>query len=769
MTWRGKAILIVGAALVGLLLFLGVGSKLILLDSFSEIEADDTVKNVQRVLSALEDELSNMSTTAGDYAGWDESYSFIENGNPKYITDNLAPSVYTKLRLNLTVYVNTSGRIVSGRNFVHQTGKPQPFNSYLTPHFTADSPLLRHANFDSSIAGIIMLPEGPMLVASRPILTSEFKGPIRGSLIMGRYFDAAEIERLARTTHLSVTFSRISDERLSVDQRAALQEISPVNPILVRTLGKDLIAGYALVKDIYGRPVMIARVEGPRKIYRQGMETIRYFLFWFTMAVLAFATISSLLFKKLAISRQRGVESEEQLMHQATHDALTGLPNQSLLRDRLKLALAFKKRKQRLVAVILLDLDHFKLINDSLGHPIGDLLLKVVAQRLDSSIRSYDTVARLGGDEFVMVINDLADTQDVISVARNILGLFVAPFHLDGHEVFITPSIGVAISPVDGDGVDALLRNADTAMYQAKEQGRNHYQFFAAEMNRNVNDRLAMETSLRWALDREELLLHYQPRVNLTTGCITGMEALLRWQHPVTGLIPPVKFIPLAEQTGLIIPIGAWVLRTACRQCKQWLDQGLAPLQVSVNLSVRQFKQPNLVEMIQDILRETGLDGQYLELELTESLLMENVEEVIRKLQSLKEMGISLSIDDFGTGYSSLSYLRRFPVDELKIDKSFVDDITCNADGATIVTTIIAMAHSLRLKVVAEGVETAEQLAFLIEHQCDELQGYYFSRPLPIEAFTALLKRGERLMVEYGKILPVTVANGGIVYAESRE
>jgi len=447
--------------------------------------------------------------------------------------------------------------------------------------------------------------------------------------------------------------------------------------------------------------------------------------------------------------------SEERLQYLAHHDALTGLPNRTLFLEHLRLALITASRHQRIVAVLFLDLDRFKLINDTLGHATGDLLLKSVAERLITCLRRSDTVARLhppsntvarlGGDEFTLLLTDIAQAPDVPIIVQRILNAFTTPFLVEGNELFVTPSVGISLYPNDGENAEKLLRNADTALYRAKEQGRNNYQFYLPEMNAKVSERLAMENNLHKALEREELLLHYQPQVDLNTGQIIGMEALVRWRRPDSGLVSPAKFIPLAEETGLIIPLGEWILRTACAQNKAWQDCGLRPIRVGVNLSGRQFQQKGLIETVRRALGETGLSAEYLELELTESILMQKVETITSALSELDAMGIQISIDDFGTGYSSLSYLKRFPISKLKVDRSFVNDITTDPDDAAITAAIINMAHSLKLKVVAEGVETSAQLVFLRSLQCDGMQGYLFSRPLTSEDATEMLKAGKSL------------------------
>ncbi len=437
------------------------------------------------------------------------------------------------------------------------------------------------------------------------------------------------------------------------------------------------------------------------------------------------------------------IEKESRLNYLAYYDVLTGLPSRTLFQDRLDQALTYANRHESMLAVLLIDLDDFKTINDSLGHHTGDQLLKQLATRLTGSLREGDTVARLGGDEFVVILDNVASEEDASVVTQKILKLGIEPFTIDSHELFVTCSIGIASYPKDGEDAETLLKNADAALYRAKDQGRNNAQFCSAEMNAKALQRLTLENNLRNALKRQEFLLHYQARVDLHSGEITGMEALVRWQHPKQGLIPPGRFIPVAEDSGLIVPLGAWVLRTACAQNKAWQAAGLKPVCVAVNLSARQFRQQDLVELVTRILQETGLDAVYLELELTESMMMQNVEATIATLTRLKAIGVKFSIDDFGTGYSSLSYLKRFPIDSLKIDQSFVRDLSTDPNDAAITKTIISMAHDLGLRVIAEGVETQEQETFLRLHHCDEMQGYFFSKPVPAKEFEVLLSKGQ--------------------------
>lgn len=441
-------------------------------------------------------------------------------------------------------------------------------------------------------------------------------------------------------------------------------------------------------------------------------------------------------------------KAEDDIIYQAHHDALTGLPNRLLFNDRLKQAITQAHRKKHPVATLSLDIDRFKLINDTMGHPTGDLLLRLAAERLKSCLREDDSIARMGGDEFMILLPELAKAEDAAIVAQKTLDLFGEPFILYDQEVFVSVSIGISIYPSDGTDAQTIIKNADSAMYYAKEQGRNNYQFFTASLNTTAFERLSLENSLRKAIERKEFLVHYQPLVNLTNGTIIGAEALVRWLHPQKGLISPAQFIPVAEDTGLIIPIGEWVLREACKQNRLWHDRGYHTLKVSVNLSPRQFKAPTLVKSIANILAETGLEPQFLELEITESAAMENADFAISMLQDLKEMGIKISIDDFGTGFSSLSYLKRFPIDTLKIDQAFVRDIGTNPDEKEIVTAIIALARNLNLRVIAEGVETEEQLSFLKHKRCDEMQGFLFSKPQFPELMEEMLLHQKQLKLE---------------------
>jgi diguanylate cyclase (GGDEF)-like protein/PAS domain S-box-containing protein len=450
------------------------------------------------------------------------------------------------------------------------------------------------------------------------------------------------------------------------------------------------------------------------------------------------ATGAVIVFRDVSVAR----EMARQMAHSAEHDFLTGLPNRMLLNDRVSQAITMAPRHGKRVAVLFLDLDGFKHINDSLGHPTGDKLLQSIAKRLVACVRGSDTVSRQGGDEFVVLLSEVEQAEDAAITARRMLQTVAEAHSIDGHDLHVTTSIGVSVYPDDGRDAEALVKNADTAMYQAKENGRQSYQFFKPAMNVRAVERQSIEENLRRALERQEFALHYQPKIDLKTGKITGAEALIRWAHPTRGLISPAQFVPVAEDCGLIVPIGNWVLHEACLQARVWVDAGLPLATMAVNISAMEFRNEHFLTGVFAILKDTGLDPASLELEITESVLMKHAESAQSNLKALRKLGVQLAVDDFGTGYSSLSYLSKFSIDALKIDQSFVRQITTPPGDTTIVTAVISMARSLKLRVVAEGVETQKELAFLQAHHCDEAQGFYFSRPVPHQQFAKLLQTG---------------------------
>ncbi|HSZ07805.1 MAG TPA: EAL domain-containing protein [Steroidobacteraceae bacterium] len=502
----------------------------------------------------------------------------------------------------------------------------------------------------------------------------------------------------------------------------------------------EILATLAEVSSINEKltPIENQFVEALGEASRAAYQLLQAILFAATPGLLILGTVLS-----LRILQQRKRE-DDRVHHIAFHDELSGLPNRLMLIERLDQALSRHRRAEMTLAILYMNLDRFKVINDSLGHEAGDALLCLVADRLRAQLREGDSLARVGGDEFVVLIENYGNSIAVSACAQRVVEQLSAPYLLDKKDCHVTVSIGISTFPADGSDSQSLLKAADVAMYRAKETGRNNYQYYLPSMNIHTLERLELESDLRRALERGEFLLHYQPKVEVASGLITGVEALLRWKHPLRGLVPPLDFIPLAEETGLIVPIGEWVLATACARNKAWQGRGLPKLSVAVNLSARQFADTMLLANLTRIIHDSGLDPSLLELEITESAVMSNAECAVSVLEKLKSTGVQIAIDDFGTGYSSLAYLKRFPIDILKIDRSFIRDIPADSGDMKITRAIIAMAHGLRLKVVAEGVETAEQLKFLGSQSCDAVQGYFLYRPLREEELADVLKRNRQ-------------------------
>lgn len=549
-----------------------------------------------------------------------------------------------------------------------------------------------------------------------------------------------------------VTLESIGDGVITTDVHARIVYLNPIAEKLtgwssIEAAGKPLLEVFRIVSEtsrkLVPNPVEVVLEHG--EIYGLGNHTLLLSRHGEEYAIEDSAapirerdgTVFGVVLVFHDVSENR--KMAKKMTYLAEHDFLTDLPNRLLLNDRLSQALMLARRDGKYVALMFLDLDHFKNINDSLGHEIGDQLLKVMSKRLAACIRDSDTLSRQGGDEFMVLLPEITNHFSPAEVAEKLLEAASAPYHIGGHELRVSISIGIAVFPDDGDAVETLTKSADAAMYHAKSLGRNNYQFFTQSMNEHVSELAELDHNLRRAVDRDEFVLYYQPKIDLATGKIVGVEALLRWQHPEWGLVMPERFISIAEDSGLIRPIGSWVIREACRQSREWQEQGLPMMPVAVNLSAVQLLQKNFLQEITHTLLLSGMNPNALEFEVTESVAIEGEAEVIQWLGVLKDMGVGLSVDDFGTGYSSLSYLKRLPIDSIKIDKSFIRDIYTDPDDSTIITAIIRMSHGLRLNVIAEGVETVEQLDFLRAEGCDQFQGYLVSKPLPAAEFVKFL------------------------------
>lgn len=566
--------------------------------------------------------------------------------------------------------------------------------------------------------------------------------------------EAARIDERHRLGLAALVFSDVSDGIVVTDEKARILD---VNPAFCR------ITGYAREEVIGRNPRMMKSDRHDATFYGSMWQSLHGDGRWQgevwdrrkTGEVYAkWLSISAVYDLQGKVTHYVGIFSdvthtkrtEEQVERETHFDGLTGLPNRVLFRDRLRQGLREARHGDEMMAVLFLDIDDFRRINDGLGHRVGDELLDAVGGRIASLLRETDTVARLSEDEFAIVLSELDDATSAAIVARKIVEAFVAPFHLRQHDVSATVSVGVSLFPHDASDVESLLRDADTAMHHAKQAGRNTYRFYSTEMHACAAQHVSLEADLRGAIERKEFVIHYQPRVDVASGAVCAVEALIRWQHPRLGLVPPGRLVPIAEQTRLIVPIGEWVLREACRQGRAWIDEGLGELRVAVNLSAAQFDQQDLARTIGAILMETGLPPNLLEIELTESIAMRHPESTIETLLELRAMGVRSAIDDFGTGYSSLSYLKRFPIDALKIDRSFVRDLVVDPDDANIARAIIALAHNLRLRVVAEGVETRAQMQLLVEDGCDEIQGFLTGRPMRPDRIGLLVRDSQSLL-----------------------
>ena len=1048
MTLRSKTLIVIGGAILCSLLIIYAISATILMRPFAQLDEDGARKNAARARDALSENIANLSAAAGDYAAWDETCTFIRDRNAGYVRRNLADDAFLNLGVEAMIFVDTAGRIVFSKTVdAGGRGRGRQFNSQsLLAHLTPGAPLVHHTGPRSSAGGVLMLPDGPELVASRPIVASDGKGPVRGALIMARPLGIDLLNQIAKLTHLTLSLRRFQNAAVDSQAQAAISKAAQSDKAVAVLQTSGRTAGYVVLTDLSKQPILIVKAQSSEATYELGRTSVHYFVVALVLVGLVLGLIGLLLLERAVLSRLarlsaavrniessgdlsarlreagedelshlagaingmlsalersqgnlreseeryrafveqssegmwrleieeplpislpeeeqiqhlvrfgviaeandimarmhgyaradeivgtrlndvladgaasaghirafirggyrltdavteqldadgkprcflnqiigiveedrlvrawgirrdisarrraeallrmqisainaatdqilitdpegritfanaaferetgyaadevigrdvRAVESgkhdrsfydglwkavregktwrgelvcrrknggiftadtiitpvkndkgetehlisikrditqkkvyEEQLDRIAHHDSLTGLPNRLLLNDRLDHQLSHARQHGQLLAVMFLDLDRFKFINDALGHSVGDQLLKLVSQRLTKLLRWVDAIARTGGDEFTVIISGISSHTDAAKVAQRVLDAFAEPFPLSGHDLFVSASIGISVYPADGADAETLIKHADAAMYRAKEHGRNTYQFFTRALSDAALQRMTLERRLRRALSRDGFEIHYQPRVDVALRAVLGAEALLRWRQPGGALVYPAQFIPVAEETGLIVPITRWVLRTACLQNRAWQSEGFPTITVEVNVSAHQLHRSDLIEMIKTTLDDTGMDARYLGLEITESALMRNPEVAIRALRKLKEMGVSLLIDDFGTGHSSLSHLKRLPVDAVKIDRSFVSNITANPDDAAIASAIVAMAHSLKLRVIAEGVERTEQLDFLRDIECDEIQGCLISPPVPAAEFGLRLR-----------------------------
>lgn len=854
MSIRKKAVIIVGIMLIFLIVIFYSVTETIFSNSFFQMERIDVEKNVTRVKSGIDNEISSIDSINRAWSSWDETCKFISDHNNYFIQRNFNDEIFSSLKINFVIFVDKDQNIVFSKGYDFISGRslkvPQ---SLLDDIINNDNINMKKGMQNSS--GIINLPEGPIIVSSQPIIPSSLTGPIEGRLFVGRFLDKTFVDDISNDTGLIVEYKSFYDKNIDLDFKSAKQALLNDNKsIFIHPVSNDNIEGYACINDISGKPAIITRVLIPREIYMEG-QTGREILIASTFGTsLLFCIIIFLLLEKkvLGPSRQRealinsipsyiyfkdnelkyitankayckkyniaekeirdktvfdiyeekeakkiydeeievidsgipvlgrieksfendgrekwysisktpyfdgngrvrgmvGIttditetkEMRDKLQYLAYYDQLTRLPNKTYFSELLDNTLAQAKAKCSNVGVLFIDLDQFKLINDTLGHDTGDTFLSDVAKRFKQCMDEKSIISRFGGDEFAVFVPDIKDTSNMEKLSESLLKLTSRPWEYGGQKFYITTSIGIAMYPRDGVNSEELLRNADAAMYYAKKHGKDSFKFYDERLSERTFEKIQLKKDLINALENGEFELYYQPQVNARSGKVIGVEALIRWNKPGVGIIYPDKFIHFAESSGLIISIGEAVLRMACRQVVKWQEAGFHPVKVAVNVSTKQFENQNFAETVEKILDETGMSAKLLEIEITETDMMKHPENAISILKTIRSMGASISVDDFGTGYSSLMYLKRLPIDRIKIDKSFVQDITEESGNTAIIKTIIDLSKNMGLNFIAEGVETQEQLEFLKEQKCDEVQGYIYSKPLPVSQVEKWLK-----------------------------
>jgi len=739
------------------------------LNKFQKLEKREINKEAVQAVSALEQDLSQLEKINQDYAAWNNTYKFMKDKNSGYITDNFMNETFSINSWDCLIIVDKQGKIIYKNKF-NLNNKQRNIASKDILEDLKIATFLKSAKPTDKITGIISINQEYMMVSANPIVTSHFKGPIRGTFITGRYIDQNKINQLSKQADLSIRIKKFNKNQLPKEVDRINFDLIGKTDIWSNDTNDNYIYGYSTVYDIEQRPIFSLEVSKTKDIYQQGYLNMIYFMIlilligviylittWSFMEKFIFIPLELLIKSINKISQSKDLStripieskdefsaiknefntmleilerSQQKIIYQSRHDELTKLPNRSYFYKQVEESLDNLKQGDDGV-FFFIDIDEFKSINDSFGHDIGDLLLKSITKRLKEILPLDSIISRMGGDEFIVFIQNVKGKKAVEEIAKMVILKAKEPYLINDKQLTITLSIGISLYPTDSISIDDLINKADIAMYNVKKANRNNFKFYTVAMSNKLS-----KDMLSNALENGELEVYYQPKVNGVTGKVEGIEALLRWNHPEQGIISPAEFIPLAEDTGLIIPIGEWVLKTACQQNKEWNQMVDYPLTVGVNISNIQFAQSNFIQMVKRILKETNLSPKYLELEITESVAMDNEEEVINKLFMLKQMGISIAIDDFGTGYSSLSYLQKLPIDTLKIDKVFIDNILIND---TIAKMIIDMARNLEISVIAEGVESEEQLKQLLNLGCMLIQGYLFSKPLSAIEFKELL------------------------------
>ena len=772
-------------------------------DKINILEDKYIIENVERTKKEIFKEIEVLDTIVMDWAVWDNSYQFMIDKNPEYIKANLSEDTLNNLKINIMLFIDNKGNLVHGEGYDLQKKESVPIDEALLKYIKDHSLLQNNDVKYRKSGIVTLNGKDLILLSICPILTSAGEGPINGYIVLGANFTEKKIADIGEelSSEIKLTFLKdfeydqkifdLKDDKIQIDAvsdqkiigRAFLDDIDGKHLLLlsieknrdINNIGEAgikatlwLLLGLfflfaIIITVILDRGILLRFQELSNDIRKIGegkdlsvrlkrqniddeltdvSNEINGMLGALERSQLFLSKSESALKKSIEKLQDEVLEhqkTQEQIKYIAYHDTLTGLPNRNLLNELLVHSITLAERNNKCMAVLFLDIDGFKMINDSKGHGMGDQILQEVAERLLKTLRKSDVIARHGGDEFIVIIEELDNCSGVELIANKIVNCFQEPFHLENQDYFLTTSVGVAVYPADGQTPDMLIKNADIAMYKAKENGKNQYLFCTPVMKDVANEMMELSTNLYRAIEKNELELYYQPQLSCHNNQIMGVEALIRWRHPVMGLISPAKFIPIAEKTGLILPIGEWVLRTACQQNKKWQEQGLPKIRMGVNLSLRQFHNNDLLNLVEAVLKETKLAPQYLELEITETIAMKEKSYIINTLNAFRQIGVSIAIDDFGTEYSSLSYLKHLPVDRLKVAMQFIRGIGIDHKDEALAKGIIVLAKSIGMNVIAEGVETKEQLEFLKNHNCDEIQGYYFFKPLAEAEMTKLL------------------------------
>lgn len=772
-------------------------------DKINILEDKYIIENVERTKKEIFKEIEVLDTIVMDWAVWDNSYQFMIDKNPEYIKANLSEDTLNNLKVNIMLFIDNKGNLVHGEGYDLQKKENVPIDEALLKYIKDHSLLQNNDVKYRKSGIVTLNGKDLILLSICPILTSAGEGPINGYIVLGANFTEKKIADIGEelSSEIKLTFLKdfeydrkffdLKDDKIQIDAvsdqkiigRAFLDDIDGKHLLLlsieknrdINNIGEAgikatlwLLLGLfflfaIIITVILDRGILLRFQELSNDIRKIGegkdlsvrlkrqniddeltdvSNEINGMLGALERSQLFLSKSESALKKAIEKLQDEVLEHEktqEKIKYIAYHDTLTGLPNRNLLNELLVHSITLAERNNKCMAVLFLDIDGFKMINDSKGHGMGDQILQEVAERLLKTLRKSDVIARHGGDEFIVIIEELDNCSGVELIANKIINCFQEPFHLENQDYFLTTSVGVAVYPADGQTPDMLIKNADIAMYKAKENGKNQYLFCTPVMKDVANETMELSTNLYRAIEKNELELYYQPQLSCHNNQIMGVEALIRWRHPVMGLISPAKFIPIAEKTGLILPIGEWVLRTACQQNKKWQEQGLPKIRMGVNLSLRQFHNNDLLNLVESVLKETKLAPQYLELEITETIAMKEKSYIINTLNAFRQIGVSIAIDDFGTEYSSLSYLKHLPVDRLKVAMQFIRGIGIDHKDEALAKGIIVLAKSIGMNVIAEGVETKEQLEFFKNHNCDEIQGYYFFKPLIEAEMTKLL------------------------------